>query len=119
MVAVLFHSGNFVDTYMGFRKEAVAHPSGIQHHLDLDFVYGAGTAFDINTLMYNFLSVMAVNAETGQVREDVTDGKRFLLSQRAEAQAACLEFGASVSKETGQTWHGIVRVYHPDNPTPT
>ena len=84
--------------------------------MGMDFLYGASTAFDINTLMYNFLSVMAVNGETGQTREDVTDGKRFLLSQRAQAQAACVEFAASVSKETGQTWTGIVRVYHPDNP---
>jgi len=66
--------------------------------------------------MYNFLSVMAVNGETGQSREDVTDGKRFLLTQRAEAQAACLVFAERVSAETGQQWMGIVRVYHPDNP---
>ena len=84
--------------------------------MGVDRLHGASQAFDINTLMYNFLSVMAVNGETGQTREDVTDGKRFLLSQRAQAQAACVEFAASVSKETGQTWTGIVRVYHPDNP---
>ena len=85
--------------------------------MGLDLLHGASTAFGINTLMYNFLSVMAVNGETGQVREHMPGGQRFLLSQRAEAQAACVEFAASVSKETGQTWTGIVRVYHPDNPT--
>ena len=101
---------------MGFREETTAYLGRIQHHLGMDIMHGVGTTFDINTLMYNFLSVMAVNGETGQTREDVTDGKRFLLSQRAQAQAACVEFAASVSKETGQTWTGIVRVYHPDNP---
>jgi len=87
--------------------------------MGLDLLHGASTAFGINTLMYNFLSVMAVNGETGESREDVQDGKRFLLSQRAAAQAACLIFAENISKETGQTWTGIVRVYHPDNPTPT
>jgi hypothetical protein len=66
--------------------------------------------------MYNFLSVMAVNSETGEAREDVTDGKRFLLNQRADAQAACVTFAESISKATGQSWTGFVRVYHPDNP---
>jgi hypothetical protein len=67
--------------------------------------------------MYNFLSVMAVNGETGETREDVTGGKRFLLSQRAEAQAASVTFAESISNATGQQWGGYVRVYHPDNPT--
>ena len=66
--------------------------------------------------MYNFLSVMAVNPDTGEAREEVKDGKRFLITERAEAQAACLVFAEAVSRETGQTWTGIVRRYHPANP---
>lgn len=66
--------------------------------------------------MYNFLSVMAVNTDSGATREEVIDGKRFLITERAQAQAACLEFAERVSKETGETWMGFVRVYHPANP---
>ena len=84
--------------------------------MGLDLLHGVSTAFGINTLMYNFLSVMAVCPETGEFREDVTDGKRFLLSQRAEAQDACVVFADKLTAETGKTWAGYVRVYHPDNP---
>jgi len=84
--------------------------------MGLDLLHGASTAFGINTLMYNFLSVMAGCPETGELREDVTDGKRFILSQRAAAQDACVTFADKLTAETGKTWSGFVRVYHPDNP---
>ena len=84
--------------------------------MGLDLLHGASTAFGINTLMYNFLSVMAGCPETGELREDVQDGKRFLLSQRAAAQDACVTFADKLTAETGKTWAGFVRVYHPDNP---
>ena len=82
----------------------------------MDIMHGVGTTFDINTLMYNFLSVMAGCPETSELREDVTDGKRFMLSQRAAAQDACVTFADKLTAETGKTWSGFVRVYHPDNP---
>jgi len=119
MVAVLFHSDHIIDTDMGFREETTTHSGGIQHHLGMDLLHGASTAFDINTLMYNFLSVMARCSETSELLEDVTDGKRFLLSQRAQAQDGCVAFAAKLTAETGKTWQGFVRVYHPDNPTST
>lgn len=84
--------------------------------MGLDLLHGVGTTFGINTLMYNFLSVMAGCPETGELREDVTDGKRFLLTQRAAAQDGCVAFAAKLTAETGKTWSGFVRVYHPDNP---
>lgn len=59
---------------------------------------------------------MAVDSETGLAEEQLQDGKRFLVTERAQAQAACLAWAEQKSRETGKTWHGIVRVYHPANP---
>jgi len=44
LVALLLYLGNKSNTYMGFREEAATYLGGIQHHMDMDFMHGLGTA---------------------------------------------------------------------------
>ena len=115
MVAVLLYTDDIVDTDLGIGKEAVAHPGRIQHHLGLDILYGASTAFDINISMSEqYLLPMARNTVTGQTvkTQDLT-GTRFTRLQRSLAQAVADQCAAKMSARTGDTWQGFVKTYTP------
>ena len=115
MVAVLLYTDDIVDTDLGIGKEAVAHPGRIQHHLGLDFMHGASTAFGINISMSEqYLLPMARNTVTGQTvkTQDLT-GTRFTRFQRSLAQAVADQCAAKMSARTGDTWQGFVKTYTP------
>ena len=115
MVAVFLYTDDIVDTDLGIGKEAVAHPGRIQHHLGLDILYGASTAFDINISMSEqYLLPMARNTVTGQTvkTQDLT-GTRFTRLQRSLAQAVADQCAAKMSARTGDTWQGFVKTYTP------
>ena len=63
---------------------------------------------------------MARNTVTGQTvkTQDLT-GTRFTQRQRVLAEDTARQLADRMSARTGDTWQGFVRVYHPDNPTPT
>ena len=115
VVAVLLYTDDIVDTDLGIGKEAVAHPGRIQHHLGLDILYGASTAFGINISMSEqYLLPMARNTVTGQTvkTQDLT-GARFTQRQRVLAEDMARQLAERMSARTGAEWQGFVKLYTP------
>ena len=115
MVAVLLYAVYFIDTDLGFGAETAAYLGGIQHHLGVDILYGAGTAFGINIHMSEqYLLPMARNMITGQtVKTQDLNGLRYTLQQRVLAESAADQCAAKMTARTGDTWQGFVREYTP------
>ena len=115
MVALLLYSVYQPNTYLGFRKETLAYLGRIQHHLGLDFMHGASTAFDINICMSEqYLLPMARNTVTGQtVKTQDLSGVKYTLNQRVLAEFAADQCAAKMTARTGDAWQGFVQVYTP------
>ena len=115
MVAVLVYTDHITDTDLGFGAETAAYLGGIQHHLGVDILYGAGTAFGINIHMSEqYLLPMARNTVTGQtVKTQDLNGLRYTLQQRVLAESAADQCAAKMTARTGDTWQGFVREYTP------
>lgn len=81
----------------------------------MDFLHGAGTAFDINIHMSEqYLLVMARNSFTGETvkNQDLT-GARFTQKQHVLAEDMASQLAVKMSARTGQSWQGFVRLYTP------
>ena len=115
MVALLLYSAYQSNSNMGQRKEIVTNTSRIQHHLGLDFLHGASTAFGINISMSEqYLLPMARNTVTGQtVKTQDLSGVKYTLNQRALAEFAADQCAAKMSARTGELWQGFVQPYTP------
>jgi hypothetical protein len=115
MGAVLFHSDHIIDTDMGIREETTTHSGGIQHHLGMDLLHGASTAFDINISMSEqYLLPMARNSVTGQTvkNQDLT-GAKFTQRQRVLAEDMAHKLADRMTARTGDAWQGFVHLYTP------
>ena len=115
MVAVLLYPDHITDTDLGFGAETAAYLGGIQHHLGVDILYGAGTAFGINIHMSEqYLLPMARNAVTGQtVKIQDLAGERFTQHQQVLAESAADQLAERMTARTGDAWVGFVQLYTP------
>ena len=100
---------------MGIGEETAANTGGIQHHLGMDFMYGASTAFDINIYMREqYLLPMARNTVTGQtVKNQDLNGTTFTQRQRVLAEEIAGQLADRMTARTGDTWQGFVKLYTP------
>jgi hypothetical protein len=80
----------------------------------MDFMYGVGTAFVINTCMEQYLLSKARNTVTGQTvkNQDLT-GARFTQAQRSMCQEVADQLAARMTARTGDTWVGFCEAYTP------
>jgi len=99
---------------MGIGKETATYTSGIQYHMDLDFMYGSGTASCINTYMPNYLMPKAACKETGQTVASNDVVTKFKFTQRHDAQLEADRLAANMTTKTGRTWTGYVETFTVD-----
>ena len=114
-MALLLYTSDQPSSDLGFRKETVAYLGGIQHHMGLDLLHGASTAFGINISMSEqYLLPMARNTVTGQTvkTQDLT-GARFTQRQRVLAEDMARQLAERMSARTGAEWQGFVKLYTP------
>ena len=100
---------------MGIGEETAAYSGGIQHHLGMDIMHGASTAFGINIYMSEqYLLPMARNMITGQTvkNQDLT-GTKFTQKQRVLAEEIAGQLADRMSARTGESWSGFVQLYTP------
>lgn len=114
MVALLLYTADVIDTDLGVRKETVAYTGGIQLYLDLDFMHGAGTAFDINIYMPKYLMPMARCLETQQTVKSNDLSQRYRVTERRFAMFEAQRLAENVSASTGRTWQAYVDEYTVD-----
>jgi len=114
-VALLLFSVYIVDTDLGIREETVTYSCGVQHHLGMDFLHGASTAFGINISMSEqYLLPMARNTVTGQtVKNQDLNGTTFTQRQRVLAEEIAGQLADRMTARTGVTWQGFVKPYTP------
>ena len=100
---------------MGIGKETLAYACRIQHHLGLDIMHGASTAFGINIYMSEqYLLPMARNSVTGQtVKNQDLNGTVFTQKQRVLAEEIAGQLADRMTARTGATWQGFVKLYTP------
>lgn len=82
--------------------------------MGLDILYGASTAFVINTSMTQYLLAKARNTVTGQTvkNQDLT-GARFTLRQRDLAEDSARQLADKMTARSGDLWEGFVEQYTP------